>query len=183
MRIRLATVDDAAAIASIYAPYVTGSAVSFETEPPDADEMRVRIEAGAGLYPWLAAVDDDDELLGYAYACAFRARRAYRFSVETTVYVAGRAQRRGVGGALYARLIPMLEAQGFVQAIAAITLPNDASIALHEAHGFRQAGVYREVGWKLGEWRSVGLWQRALAPLPDAPMEPKPVAEVGDGTG
>ena len=183
MRIRLVTADDAAAIASIYAPYVAGSTVSFETEPPDTAEMRTRIEDGAGLYPWLAALDDEDGLLGYAYACAFRARRAYRFSVETTVYVAGRAQRRGVGGALYARLIPLLEAQNFVQAIAAITLPNEASVRLHEAHGFRQAGVYRDVGWKLGEWRSVGLWQRALAPLSDAPIEPKPVADVWDGTG
>ena len=183
MRIRLATADDAAAIASIYAPYVTGSAVSFETEPPDATEMRARIGAGAGLYPWLAALDDDGGLLGYAYACAFRARKAYRFSVETTIYVADSAQRRGVGGALYGRLIPLLEAQGFVQAIAAITLPNDASVRLHEAHGFAPAGVYREVGWKLGEWRSVGLWQRALAPLSDAPEEPKTVAQVWDGAG
>jgi len=173
VKIRLATADDAAAIASIYAPYVTGSAVSFETEPPDEVEMRSRILAGGDLYPWLVA-DDQGEILGYAYACAFRARKAYRFAVEATVYVAGGAQGRGIGRQLYAALIPMLEAQGFTQAIAAITLPNEASVRLHEAQGFAQAGVYREVGFKLGEWRSVGLWQRSLAPLSDRPEEPSP---------
>ena len=176
MRLRLATADDAAAIASIYARYVTESAVSFETEPPDEAEVRSRIEAGGALHPWLVACDEGDGLLGYAYATAFRARRAYRFTVETTVYLAQGAQGRGIGRALYAALIPLLEAQGFTQAIAAITLPNDASVRLHEALGFARAGLYREVGFKLGEWRSVGLWQRALAPLAETPEEPRPFA-------
>ena len=176
--IRLATARDAAAIASIYAPYVTGSAVSFETEPPSEAVMRDRIEAGAGLHPWLVAVDDTDRVLGYAYACTFRPRTAYRFTVETSVYVADAAHRRGIGGRLYGALLPMLEAQGFTQAIAAVTLPNPASVRLHEAHDFAAAGVYREVGYKLGEWLSVGLWQRPLAPLTPRPEEPKPVAAV-----
>jgi phosphinothricin acetyltransferase len=174
VKVRLATADDAAAIASIYAPYVSATVVSFETEPPDAAEMRNRIESGGDLYPWFVAVGEDETLLGYAYACAFRARRAYRFSVETSVYVADGALRRGTGGTLYSCLLPILEAQGFTQAIAAITLPNEASVRLHEAHGFRRAGVYEQVGWKLGEWRSVGLWQRALAPQFGMPEEPKP---------
>ena len=174
MKLRLATAADAAAIAAIYADYVTGTAVSFETEPPDEAEIRARIEAGGPLYPWLAACDDGGRLLGYAYAAAFRTRRAYRFAVETTVYVDPDAQRRGVGRALYAALIPLLERQGFTQAIAAITLPNEASVRLHEVLGFTQAGTYRQVGYKLGEWRSVGLWQRALAPLAEPPEEPKP---------
>ena len=178
MKLRLATADDAAAIASIYAPYVAGTAVSFETEPPGAAEMRGRIEAGAGFYPWLVACDGGGTILGYAYACAFRSRRAYRFSVETSLYVAETAQGRGVGDALYARLLPLLEAQGFAQAIAAISLPNDASVRFHEKHGFIAAGVYREVGYKLGGWHSVGLWQRRLA-IPGAdPAEPKAVATV-----
>jgi phosphinothricin acetyltransferase len=104
-------------------------------------------------------------------------REGYRFSVETTVYVAGGAHRRGIGGALYARLLPLLEAQGFTQAIAAITLPNEGSVRLHEANGFREAGVYRQVGWKLGEWRSVGLWQRQLASLSAMPDEPRPFSQ------
>ncbi|MBV9901016.1 MAG: N-acetyltransferase, partial [Alphaproteobacteria bacterium] len=133
------------------------------------------------LYPWLAACDADGAMLGYAYACAFRPRLAYRFSVETTVYVAQGAQGRGIGTALYGALLPVLEKQGFVQAIGAITIPNEASIALHERFGFVRAGTYEKVGYKLGEWRSVGLWQRALAPMTAEPEEPRPVSAVWAG--
>ncbi|HTU10260.1 MAG TPA: arsinothricin resistance N-acetyltransferase ArsN1 family B [Allosphingosinicella sp.] len=178
MRIRAATAADAAAIASIYAPYVTDTVVSFETEAPDAAEIARRMAEAGGLYPWLAACGDDGALLGYAYACAFRARAAYRFSVETTVYVADGAQRRGIGAALYGALLPVLEAQGYAQAIAAITLPNAGSVALHERCGFRKVGAYEEVGFKQSGWHSVGLWQRALAPLSARPEEPKPVGSV-----
>lgn len=177
MRLRLATPDDAAAIAAIYAPYVSGSIVSFETEPPDEAAMRARIAAGGDFYPWLVA-EQEDRLAGYAYACAFRARPAYRFAVETSVYLAPQAQGRGVGAALYERLIGTLEAQGFSQAIAAITLPNPASVRLHEKFGFVRAGTYRSVGWKLGGWHDVGLWQRPLAPPADPPAEPRPFAAV-----
>lgn len=177
MKIRAATADDAAAIASIYAPYVAGSIVSFETQPPDESEMARRIAGADGLYPWFVACDGD-EVVGYAYACAFRTRPAYRFTVETTVYVADGAHRRGIGTLLYRVLLPVLEGQGFAQAIAAITLPNEASVRLHEALGFSQIGTYEKVGFKFREWRSVGLWQRALAPLSTRPEEPKPVALV-----
>ena len=178
MRLRRASPEDAAAIAAIYAPYVTASAVSFETEPPDADAMRARIEAGGELYPWLVA-EEEGEVLGYAYASAFRARPAYRYVVETSVYLAGGAQGRGIGTALYGALIRTLEAQGFAQAIGAITLPNAPSVRLHEALGFVQAGTYRQVGWKMGAWHDVGLWQRALAPATDPPREPVAFADIG----
>jgi phosphinothricin acetyltransferase len=176
--IRLAGPDDAAAIAAIYAPYVTDRSVSFETEPPDAAEIRDRIQGCGPLYPWFVALGDDGAIAGYAYANAFRARRAYRFAVETTVYLGQGQQGRGLGSALYGRLLPLLEAQGFTQAIAAITLPNEASVRLHERLGFVQAGIYRDVGYKLGGWRSVGLWQRALAPLTETPAEPLPYAPL-----
>ena len=182
MRIRAASPDDAAAIAAIYAPYVTASVISFETEAPDADEIARRMAEGADHYTWLVACDPDtDELTGYAYACAFRTRPAYRFSVETTVYVADGAHRRGIGSSLYRTLLPVLEAQGYAQAIAAITLPNQASVTLHERFGFRRVGAYERVGFKFREWRSVGLWQRALAPLSTRPEEPKPVSAVWAG--
>ena len=179
MRIRAASPDDAAAIAAIYAPFVTGNVVSFETEAPDADEIARRMDEGSGHYPWLVACDPDcGQVLGYAYAAAFRTRPAYRFSVETTVYVADAAQRRGIGSQLYRTLLPVLEVQGYAQAIAAITLPNQASVTLHERLGFRQVGTYEKVGFKFREWRSVGLWQRALCPLSTRPEEPKPFGEV-----
>ena len=177
MRIRLAAAGDAAAVAEIYAPYVTASAISFETEAPDEAEMRSRIEGVAGCYPWIVA-ELDGALLGYAYASAFRARPAYRFAAESTVYLAERAQRRGIGRRLYAILLRTLELQGFTQAIAAITLPNHASLKLHETLGFVEAGVYSRVGYKLGQWHSVALWQRALAPALDRPEEPRPLATV-----
>lgn len=179
MKVRAAGAADAAAIAAIYAPYVTGSVVSFETEAPDAVEMARRMAGDEGKYPWLVAGDAAGALLGYAYATAFRTRPAYRFSVETTVYVASDAHGRGIGSALYAALLPVLEAQGYVQAIAAITLPNEASVALHERFGFRRVGAYEEVGFKQGGWHSVGLWQRALAPPSDSPAEPKPLNSPG----
>lgn len=174
MKLRAATPDDAEAIAAIYAPFVTENAVSFETEPPAADKIRARIEAGGGLYPWLAGEAEDGSLLGYAYAARFRDRPAYRFTVETSVYLRAGAGGRGLGRRLYEPLLARLEEQGFTQAIAAITLPNEPSVRLHERLGFERAGTYRRVGWKFGAWHDVGLWQKALAPARNEPAEPKP---------
>ena len=173
MRLRRATAGDAAAIAAIYEPYVTRSAVSFELEAPDAGEMRARIESGGDLYPWLVA-EDEGKVLGYASASAFRTRPAYRFAVETSVYLREDACGRGLGRALYEPLLDRLTRQGFAQAIGAIALPNEASVRLHERLGFRHVGTYERVGWKLGEWRDVGLWQRPLAMAADPPAEPQP---------
>ena len=173
MRLRAATPDDAAAIAHIYAHYVTASAVSFETDAPDAAAMRARIEAGGTLYPWIVA-EEEGAILGYAYATRFRERPAYRFTVETTVYLRAGAAGRGLGSRLYAPLLATLEAQGFTQAVAAITLPNEASVRLHERLGFTPAGTYRQVGWKLGGWHDVGLWQRPLGQAATPPAEPRP---------
>jgi phosphinothricin acetyltransferase len=175
--VRLARPHDAATVAAIYAPYVTDTFVSFEDEAPREAEMARRMASGGDLYPWLVA-EEEGRVLGYASASAFRARAAYRYAVETSVYLAIDACGRGLGRLLYGRLIGLLERQGFAQAIGAVTLPNPASARLHEALGFAEAGVYLDVGWKCGGWRSVGLWQRALAPAGAAPAEPRPFAEV-----
>lgn len=173
IRIRAATPDDAEAVRAIYAPHVTHGVASFEEELPSVREMRGRIEARLGRYPWLIA-EDGGAMLGYAYGGQFHARAAYRWTVETTVYVAEAAQRRGVGGLLYDALLDRLRGQGFTQAIALISLPNDASVKLHERAGFRRAGVYRQVGWKLGHWVDVGLWQAELKDVAGKPPEPTP---------
>jgi L-amino acid N-acyltransferase YncA len=178
VRIRAATNDDAAAISEIYAPYVTGSAISFEADPPGPDEIATRMAAAGTLYPWLVAEDADGRVAGYAYAAPFRTRHAYRFSVETTVYLRTGREGRGLGRLLYEPLLAVLEEQGFTQAIGAIALPNEASVKLHERLGFTHAGTYRRVGCKLGRWWDVGLWQRALARPDDPPAEPRP-AEFG----
>jgi len=178
VKARLARSADAAFIAGIYGPFVTDSAVSLEDSAPDEGEIARRMASGAGLYPWLIACDSDGTPLGYAMASAFRPRHGYRFTVETSIYLATSRQGLGLGRTLYSALLETLEAQGFGQAIAAVTLPNPPSAALHERLGFRPIGEYRDVGYKFGAWRSVGLWQRGLAALSNDPEPPRPVDEV-----
>ena len=179
--IRPARPEDAAAIAAIYAPFVLTGTVSFETEAPDARQMRARLAASDGLYPWIVATNGDEEggVLAYAYAGKFRDRPAYKYVVETSIYVTGTVERQGVGRLLYEALIDTLRAQGFTQAIGVLALPNEASIGLHEATGFRRQGVYREVGYKNGRWIDVGFWQCQLNRSTTPPTEPKPFSEVG----
>ena len=166
--IRLATAGDAGPVADIYAPNVAGSIVSFESEPPGADEMRRRIEGTLEGYPWLVC-ERGGRVLGYAYAGAHGSRAAYRWSVDVSVYVDGEAHRTGVGRALYTSLFAALRVQGFYNAYAGATLPNPASVGLHEAMGFRPVGMYRKVGYKTGAWRDVGWWHLALPPMRPQP--------------
>ena len=172
--IRLATLDDAPAVAAIYAPYCLDSRISFEEAAPSAEEMARRISGERpGLYPWLVA-EADGAVLGYAASGAFRTRPAYRWSVETGLYLASEAKGRGIGRALLTSLLELLKGQGFVTAIGAIALPNAASVALHEKLGFEKVGAYRGTGFKHGQWLDVGLWQRDLAPRGLPPAEPRP---------
>ena len=178
--IRAAGAADSAAIAAIYAPHVLSGTVSFETDAPDARAMRGRMASSDGLYPWIVATNGEETgVLAYAYATQFRDRPAYKYVVETSIYVAGTVQRQGAGRLLYEALIDTLRAQGFTQAIGAIALPNEGSIALHEAVGFRRAGVYREVGFKNGQWIDVGFWQCELNDSTIPPVEPKRFSDVG----
>lgn len=177
MTIRTADPDrDAAACAAIYAPSVEDAPISFEERAPDAAEMTARIRRIQATHPWLVA-ERGDSVVGYAYACPHRQRTAYRWSVDVSVYVAAGAVGEGIGRALYTELFERLRAQRFRMAYAGITLPNPASVALHESLGFAQVGTMREVGWKLGEWRDVGWFQLELAPpSPEPPAEPLPPA-------
>lgn len=171
MRIRPAARKDAAAIADIYAPFVESTTISFETDAPSAHEMAARVERVTKTYPWLVA-ETGDGLAGYAYASRHRTRAAYRWSVEVAVYIREEARRQGAARALYARLFEILAAQNFHAAFAGIALPNEASLAFHEAMGFEPVGVYREVGYKLGAWRDVSWWRRVLSRSRGAPAEP-----------
>lgn len=177
--LRIAADEDAEGIAAIYAPIVRDTAISFELDPPDAAEMRRRIRATLASHPWLVCAENG-AVRGYAYASRHRERAAYRWSADVTVYVHEQARGRGVGGALYAALVPMLVRQGFRRAYAGITLPNEASVALHEAAGFTPLAVYARVGWKLGAWHDVGWWERRLAPETPLPGEPEPFAALRD---
>jgi L-amino acid N-acyltransferase YncA len=175
--LRLATEDDAAAMAEIYRPIVVGTPISFEIDPPDEREMRQRIRDLLPAYPWLVCAHRGD-VVGYAYASRHRVRAAYQWSVDTSVYVHTAFQRRGSGRALYMSLFCILAAQGFFRAYAGITLPNPGSVALHEASGFEPVGVYRAVGHKLGRWHDVGWWQRSLQPAVVEPPPPLDLAAV-----
>jgi phosphinothricin acetyltransferase len=175
--IRIAALRDAEALAAIYAPIVRDTAISFETEPPTAGVMVQRIGASRDMYPWLVA-EREGKVIGYAYAGQHRARAAYRWSVDVSAYVDAAARRGGVGKALYGRLLTILRNQGFRGAFAGIALPNDASVALHEAMGFKPLGVYKNVGFKLGQWRDVGWWQLDLSGDAASPREPVPFGRL-----
>jgi phosphinothricin acetyltransferase len=175
MAIRLASAEDAAAIAAIYGPYVERSHFTFEEVAPDPSDIAVRI--ANPLHPWLV-VEEDGCLLGYASTSAMRNRAAYRWAVETGIYLAPEAQGRGIGRQLLAAHLDVLERQGFVTAIAGIALPNEHSVALHEKRGFALAGIERGVGFKLGRWIDVGRWQRDLAPRTLQARAPLTVGEI-----
>jgi phosphinothricin acetyltransferase len=170
-RLRIRDADpagDAAACAEIYAPHVEGSAVSFDELAPDAAAMGERIERVTATHAWLVA-EREGQVVGYAYGYPFQQRPAYRWTVGVSVYVAEGEHGRGVGRALYAALFDRLRERGYRMAHAGITLPNPASVALHESLGFEQVGVNREIGWKNGAWRDVGWWQLELAPAGEGP--------------
>jgi L-amino acid N-acyltransferase YncA len=147
--VRMATASDAPGALAIYGPVVESTAISFELIVPTVADMSARIVDRQPAYPWLVA-EDQRGIIGYAYAGPFNERTAYGWSVSTSVYIAPTARGRGVGRALYRSLLAILSAQGYRQAMAGITLPNAASVALHEAMGFRPVGVYRQAGWKFG---------------------------------
>lgn len=171
--IRAATARDAAAIAAIYAPYVLDTVISFETVPPDDAQMAERIAKILPALPWLVH-EAGGKVTGYAYAAPHRERAAYRWSVDAGIYLDSGAHRKGIGSALYAVLFAALRLQGYHRAYGGITLPNAASVGLHEAQGFRRAGIYAEVGFKFGAWRDVGWWALDLAPPDHVPGEPLP---------
>lgn len=164
---------DAAACAAIYAPAVEGSHISFEEEVPGVEEMARRIRAYAATHSWLVA-ERGGGVIGYAYGCPHRERAAYRWSAEVAVYVAPACQGSGLGAALYEALAERLRSLGYRLLVAGITLPNDASVALHRRAGFTEAGVFRAVGWKAGAWRDVAWFQRDLAGGDDAPPRHEP---------
>jgi phosphinothricin acetyltransferase len=175
-RIRLATLDDAEQVQTIYAPYCR-TPISFEAEPPSVEEMRGRLAKVLEPYPWLVC-EDGGEILGYAYAGQHRERAAYLWSVDTSIYIRQGRQRRGLGRALYTSLLAVLPLQGYINAYAGATLPNPASVGLHEAMGFQLVGVYRQVGFKYGRWHDVAWFERPLQPRSSEPLPPRRLEEI-----
>jgi phosphinothricin acetyltransferase len=169
--VRPATPADAEACAAIYAPYVTDTAITFETEVPPAEEMARRIVAAGERHAWLV-LEDGGRVVGYAYGVPFRTRAAYRWACEVSVYVERGRRRSGAGRALYQALLERLAERGFRMAVAGMTLPNDASVALHRELGFEPVGTFRRIGYKHGAWHDVAWVQRPLTDDPGTPSEP-----------
>lgn len=177
VRIRFAEPADAAAIQAIYAPNVESTPISFELRPPTVNEMAQRMAKISAQYPWLVC-DTSGTVAGYVYACQHRERAAYRWAVDVTVYVDSAFRRRGVGRALYTSLLGLLRLQGYTQAYAGITLPNPASVGVHESVGFVPLAVFPRVGYKMGEWRDVGWWRLVLHDVGGEPAEPIPMTSL-----
>ncbi len=176
-RIRLAGDGDAQAVLDIYAPSILASATSFETAVPPVSEMERRIHEANERHVWLV-FERDGVVLGYAYSSPHKARAAYRWSVEFSVYVSPAAHRRGIARALYASLEACVSTQGYVNACAAITQPNPSSVRLHEAFEFTPVGIYRHIGYKFGTWHDVALFERRLLDTEVPTAEPLRAAEV-----
>ena len=184
-RIRPARPDDAAGIRDIYAPFVRDSPATFRTEVPPIEEVatEIRETRAADAYPWYVAVrdggtDGGPRTVGYAYAGRLRDRAAYRWIVETSIYVDPARHRDGVGTRLYDRLLGTLEAQGYCSAYAAIATPNPESVCFHERHGFERVGTFPDSGFKLGEWHDVTWYHRRLRDPSGEPAAPEPVSAV-----
>jgi phosphinothricin acetyltransferase len=169
-RLRQATGDDGPACAAIYAPYVTDTAITFETDPPSAEEMSRRITSALRTHDWIV-LQDTGRVVGYAYGGPFKARAAYRWSCEVSVYIERERRRTGGGRALYAELFARLAERGFRTVVAGMALPNDASTGLHRALGFEPVGTYRRIGWKHGRWHDVAWAQLTIADGADPPAE------------
>jgi len=161
--IRPATSGDADAVASIYNHYVAHTVITFEEEAVAAQVMTARIaDVQSQDLPWLVA-DRDGELLGYSYASRWKARAAYRHSVESTIYLRAGCEGQGIGQVLYTALIDSLKTKRIHAVIGGAALPNPASVALHEKLGFAHVGTFREVGFKQGRWVDVAYWQLVLS--------------------
>lgn len=181
--LRMARASDAPTLAAIYAPYVLDTIISFEMAPPTADEMATRLTKTLAWFPWLVAETDTTgdgsrEVVGYAYAGGHRERAAYQWSADVSVYLHQDWHGRGIGRRLYYALFALLRAQGYYNVFGGITLPNPASVGLHEAMGMRPVGVYHHVGYKAGAWHDVGWWEGPLQPLAPNPQPPCAILEL-----
>jgi len=176
-QIRVARESDAGAIQGIYAPIVTDTPISFETEVPTVSEISDRVKKTLVQYPWLV-YEREGRVIGYAYAGTHRTRAAYQWTAEVTVYVDGEFRGNGIGRSLYGILFESLKKQGYRTAVGGITLPNPGSVAIHESFGFTRVAVFKSLGFKMGTWHDVGFWQLQLQPYINNPPVPVPFPSI-----
>lgn len=168
---RLAKEQDAAALLSVYAPYVENTAVTFEYEVPAVEEFARRIRETLSFYPWLVC-EKEGEILGYAYASRHKERAAYQWGCELSVYIKEAAGGQGLGLALYQALIRILEHQNVYNLYACVTVPNEKSERLHAAFGFSPAGIWHHSGYKHGAWHDVAWYEKTCPQLSSADTDP-----------
>lgn len=178
MPLRIAAPGDAPALLAIYTPYVTGSCYTFETEPPTEEEFRERMRGIQRFFPYLV-LEEDGEILGYAYAHFFHERRAYQWLCETTIYVRQDCRRNGCATKLYNALLRILAAQGFCDAVAVLGCPNLPSERFHEHMGFSLAMTYPQAGYKQGAWHDVKYYVKHLTARQEQPSDPVPFSSLG----
>ena len=179
--IRIATPEDAAGILDIYAPYISNTSFTFETDIPSMEEFAARIKSYLINWPWLVA-ETNGKITSYAYASRHRERTAYQWSVESSVYIHDDFQMAGLGRVLYTTLFEILKRQGFNNMYAVINLPNDKSVAFHERLGFQYFATYEKVGYKLGKWKNVGWWRLSVNEYGDEPAAPIKFSELNKDT-
>ncbi len=169
--IRFVKISDTEQVLNIYKPYIERTSTSFEYKIPSKDEFSQRINKVISFYPWLV-YEEDNEILGYAYASKHREREAYQWSADVSVYLKEEAKRKGIASQLYTQLFSLLKKQGICNLYAGISLPNEASTGLHEKMGFNKIAEFHNVGYKLGKWWNVGYWELRLNDVTDNPTPP-----------
>jgi len=162
MKIRQASIDDAAACAAIYVPYVTDTVITLEYDAPSVADMAARIEAALATHDWIVVEDDDGVVFGYAYGGAYRSRAGFLYACEVSIYIDLTRHRTGAGKSLYTELFDRLAERGFKRAVAAVTIPNEPSIGIHTALGFEMVGVQQKIAWKFDRWVDMAYLQRDL---------------------
>ncbi len=174
VKLRIATKEDGAALASIYAYYVENTAITFEYVAPNAEEFGERIAHKLEKYPYIVA-EENGRAVGYAYADMYRERAAFNWSCELSVYVDKNETGKGTGKLLYNALIAILKLQGFVSVVASITYPNESSVALHEKLGFSHLGTMHGIGFKFGRWLDLMWFEKRISDVSTpAPIIPFP---------
>lgn len=175
--IRLAESEDLSGIIDITNQAIRETAANFHVEPRTLDELTAAWQEAKEFYPWVIA-EDDGTVLGFASASPYKAKAAYRWTAEVTIYIHPDHRGRGIGHTLYSRLLAILEAQGYRTIVGGITLPNPASIRLHESLGFKHVGTLTRAGWKLARWHDVGFWRMGFSGGGEEPKPLKPVRKV-----
>ncbi|MCL2198068.1 MAG: N-acetyltransferase family protein [Defluviitaleaceae bacterium] len=175
--IRQATAADSAKILEIYAPFITDTVITFETELPTAQEFYVRVKEISERYPFLV-YEIDNKILGYAYAAKHRERAAYMYNVEVSVYISPKHHGAGIADKLYTRLFELLDKLGYKNAYAVYNEPNEKSRKFHQKFGFEYVGTFRKTGYKFGKWHDVTWLEMAIGEHGENPKKIVSINEV-----